>query len=193
MQILRRLKSKKKKQTNADIGGGTASYIFVMILIIIALIAVIKMADYFKQEKSYPVETTEAETATPSEAEVIYIETEAEVATPSNYVIYESLGTFKVTAYCPCRICCGKWAGGKTASGTYPKAGRTVAVDRNVIAMGSVLYIDGVEYIAEDTGSAIKGNRIDIFFNDHQEALNFGVQHKEVYLKIDYKKRMCYN
>jgi 3D (Asp-Asp-Asp) domain-containing protein len=94
------------------------------------------------------------------------------------------LGEFRVTAYCPCEICCGKWSEyGLTASGTVPEEGRTIAVDKHVIPLGETVTIDGVEYIAEDTGSAIKGNRIDIYFEDHQEALDFGVQYKEVFVE----------
>lgn len=85
---------------------------------------------------------------------------------------------FKATAYCNCRKCCGKWADGKTASGTTPEQGRTIAVDRKVIPLGTHVLVDGVEYVAEDTG--VKGNRIDIFFDSHQEALNFGVKYVEV-------------
>lgn len=93
-----------------------------------------------------------------------------------------SMGEFRLTAYCPCEICCGKWAQyGLTASGTVPEEGRTIAVDKRIIELGETVWIDGVEYTAEDTGSAIKGNRIDIFFADHEEALKFGVQYKEVF------------
>lgn len=93
-----------------------------------------------------------------------------------------NLGTFKLTAYCACSKCCGKWAGGNTASGTTPTQGRTVAVDTSVIPFGTKLIINGNTYVAEDTGSAIKGNKIDVFFNNHQEALNFGVQYAEVFV-----------
>ena len=50
-----------------------------------------------------------------------------------------------------------------------------------MIPMGSHVIIDGHEYIAEDTGGAIKGNRIDVFFDSHQDALNFGVKYMTVY------------
>ena len=91
-----------------------------------------------------------------------------------------SLGQFKITAYCNCSKCCGKWAGGKTASGTTPTAGRTIAVDPSVIPLGSRVIIDGHTYVAEDTGSAIKGNKIDMYFNSHSEALNWGVKYKNI-------------
>ena len=86
---------------------------------------------------------------------------------------WTSLGTFKAYAYCPCKICCGKWAKyGLTASGTKPEQGRTIAVDPDVIPLGSTVYVDGQAYIAEDTGAGIKGNKLDIFFNKHQDAKN---------------------
>lgn len=92
----------------------------------------------------------------------------------------QSLGTFKLTAYCPCPKCCGEWADGITYTGTEATAGRTVAVDPKVIPLGSTVYINGSAYVAEDIGGAIKGNRIDVYFPDHQTALQFGVQHAEV-------------
>jgi 3D (Asp-Asp-Asp) domain-containing protein len=91
-----------------------------------------------------------------------------------------SLGQFKITAYCNCSKCCGKWAGGPTASGTMPKAGRTIAVDPKVIPLGTKVIIDGHTYIAEDTGSAIKGKKIDMYFGSHSEAMAWGVKHKNV-------------
>ena len=91
----------------------------------------------------------------------------------------KSLGTFKLTAYCACSKCCGK-SNGITASGVKATAGRTVAVDSS-IPFGTKLIIDGHTYVAEDRGGAIKGKKIDIFFNTHQEAINFGVQYKEVF------------
>lgn len=63
-----------------------------------------------------------------------------------------------------------------------PRANHTIAVDTNIIPFGTEVIIDGNTYVAEDTGSSIINNRIDVFFNDHQEALNFGVQYKEVFV-----------
>jgi 3D (Asp-Asp-Asp) domain-containing protein len=92
------------------------------------------------------------------------------------------LGKFTLTAYCNCKECCGKWAGGPTASGKMPKEGRTIAVDRKVIPLGSKVIINGKTYIAEDTGSLIKNKRIDVYFDSHSEALKFGEQTAKVYL-----------
>lgn len=94
---------------------------------------------------------------------------------------YISLGEFTLTAYCSCKKCTGKWADGITASGLTAEPGM-IAVDPNVISLGSYVMIDGVEYLAADTGGTIKGNRIDVFCEDHQSALEYGVQSHEVYL-----------
>lgn len=87
-----------------------------------------------------------------------------------------SLGTFKLTAYCPCSQCCGQWANGIIATGVTARANHTIAVDPRVIPYGSTVYIEGLgTFVAEDCGGAIKGNRIDVFYNTHSEALNSGV------------------
>lgn len=95
----------------------------------------------------------------------------------------QDLGEFKLTAYCTCEKCCGEWADGITYSGTKATPGRTIAVDPDVIPLGSTVYINGTEYIAEDIGGAIKENRIDVLFATHQEALAFGVQYANVKIK----------
>ena len=93
-----------------------------------------------------------------------------------------NLGKFKLTAYCSCEKCCGK-SDGITSTGTKATQGRTIAVDPKVIGYGSKVKINGKEYVAEDCGGAIKSNHIDVFFNNHQDALDFGVQYANVYIK----------
>jgi 3D (Asp-Asp-Asp) domain-containing protein len=87
---------------------------------------------------------------------------------------------------------------GITKSGTRVTVGRTVAVDPAVIPLKSRLYIsfpekykhlDGI-YVAEDVGSLVKGNKVDIYFGEdkpgeqkvYNEAKKFGVQNVEVYI-----------
>lgn len=94
-----------------------------------------------------------------------------------------SLGVFKITHYCACSICCGEYSNGITASGTTAQAGRTIAVDPSLIPLGSSVVINGHTYVAEDTGGAIKGNRIDVFVSSHSEALANGVYYAEVILQ----------
>lgn len=93
----------------------------------------------------------------------------------------KSLGKFKITAYCSCSKCCGK-SDGITASGAKATAGRTIAAP-STFKFGTKLIINGHEYTVEDRGGAIKGNRIDIYFDSHQEALNFGVKYIEVFIE----------
>lgn len=99
--------------------------------------------------------------------------------------VWQALGEFELTAYCGCSDCCGVWSDEDitTASGTRASEGRTVAVDTDVIPFGSIVSINGHDYVAEDTGSAIKGERIDIYFADHEDAVEFGRQHAQVKIK----------
>lgn len=94
------------------------------------------------------------------------------------------LGEFELTAYCPCSECSGKW-GDMTSTGVTARAGRTIAVDEDVIPYGYEVIINDRTYVAEDCGGAIIGKRIDIYFDSHSEALEFGRQTANVLLKIE--------
>lgn len=81
--------------------------------------------------------------------------------------------TFNVSFYCPCAKCCGK-TNGITASGAKAQAGVTIAAPSNY-AFGTQIYLEGMgTYTVQDRGGAIQGNKIDVFVNSHQEALNLG-------------------
>ena len=95
-----------------------------------------------------------------------------------------------VTHYCPCQKCCGKPEGhpayGITASGRQLVPGVSVGVDPSVIPLGSTVILDfgdgDLQYcVADDTGSGVKGNHIDLAMADHQEALEMGVRTATVY------------
>ena len=105
-----------------------------------------------------------------------------------------SLGEYKITAYCSCHKCCGKWAenrpvdeSGKeivyTASGEVAEAGKTIAADTDILPFGTVVVINGNEYVVQDTGSAVKGRVIDIYFDSHEKALDWGCQYIEIFVK----------
>ncbi len=105
----------------------------------------------------------------------------------------------EVTAYCPCGSCCGwerNWWGrpvysygpqkgqrkqiGLTASGTRARLG-TIAADTRIYPFGTVMYVPGYGYgVVEDRGGAIRGQKIDLFFRTHQQALEWGRQHKDI-------------
>lgn len=103
------------------------------------------------------------------------------------------LGEFLITAYCPCEVCCGEHGksrpideAGKLvvlgSTGTRLEQGVSIAVDPEVIPYGSIVEIGEEKYVAQDCGGAIQGNRIDIYFESHEEALNFGIKWINVYL-----------
>lgn len=95
-----------------------------------------------------------------------------------------SLGMYTITAYCPCERCCGKDPSdpfyGITATGTVATEGRTVAADPDVLPYGTVIYINGHAYTIEDCGGGVKGKQIDLYFDSHEDALEWGVQEIEV-------------
>ena len=101
------------------------------------------------------------------------------------------LGRFYCTHYCPCVRCCGYGGGKVTASGTKPTAGRTVGVNPRLIKYGTHLQVGKYKgYVAEDTGGGIGWKHLDIFCNSHQEALNAGVQYKNVWMLTYTTKRV---
>lgn len=87
--------------------------------------------------------------------------------------------TFEITAYCSCQKCCGK-SDGITASGAKAVEGVTIAADTNILPFGTKVKIDEKVYTVQDRGGAIKGNRIDVYFESHEKALEYGRQMKEV-------------
>lgn len=91
---------------------------------------------------------------------------------------YELYGECRITYYCPCSQCCGQWAGGPTASGAMPESNHTVAAD---LPFGTQLLIDDVEYVVEDRG--VSGMCVDIFVDSHEEALQRGLEYKNVYVR----------
>lgn len=91
------------------------------------------------------------------------------------------LGSFRLTAYCPCRICSEGW-GRHTSSGAIAVSNHTVAVDPRVVPIGSKLLINGTVYTAEDVGGGVKGKHVDIFFDSHAQTKQFGSQMAEVYI-----------
>lgn len=94
-----------------------------------------------------------------------------------------SRSLMRVTAYCPCPKCCGQYGWGyRTASGHKIKAGdRFVAAPKNY-KFGTMIDVPGYGKVPVlDRGGAIKGNRLDVYFDDHKTALQWGVK----YLKVE--------
>lgn len=90
----------------------------------------------------------------------------------------------KVTAFCPCEICCGKWADGQTASGYWIQPNdRFVAAPKH-IPFGTKFIVPGYNddkpVEVKDRGGAITVDRLDVYFSTHQAAKNWGVKYIEV-------------
>ena len=112
--------------------------------------------------------------------------------------------TMEITGYCNCGKCCSwhrPWFGlgspvissgpnkgkpkevGMTASGVRAHPG-TVAADTSVLPFGTIVYVEGYGYgRVEDRGGAIKGNKLDLWFSSHDEALKWG-RKKNVQVKV---------
>lgn len=72
---------------------------------------------------------------------------------------------------------------GITATGTTATEGRTIAADPDVLSYGTVVYIDGHAYTVEDCGGGIKGRQLDIYFESHEAAREWGVQNQEIFVE----------
>lgn len=97
-------------------------------------------------------------------------------------------GHYTITYYCNEKYphTCNAGPPYKTATGTEPTPGRTIAVDPHDIALGAHVVIDGHEYVAEDTGGAVDGKHIDILVDTHEEALQLGTRYNVPVYKVKY-------
>ena len=155
-------------------------YIGLLVAILAALLTWVLRTEVQANENEI-VETTEI-------CSVVETTTEIPLTTVKHEEIskLKELGTFKYYWYCREEYphICNDGAPYLTKLETKP-TDKTVAVDPNVIPLGSKLYINGEYYIAEDTGGAIKGNRIDINCATHSEALNNGTGYVKVFLVVE--------
>ena len=149
------------------------------LMFIVCLLGINTYFKHFTPEKEEPEQIVEQQPQDPPVQEETQEEPEP-IVEPEPTIV--SLGTYKITAYCGCAKCCGK-TDGITASGTHVTAGRTIAAPPE-IPFGTKLMINGHIYTVEDRGGAIKGKRIDIYFESHEEAERFGVQYIEVFKVI---------
>lgn len=106
----------------------------------------------------------------------------------------EYLGNYRVTAYCSCEKCCGEWANNrpdgivKGAAGIELKAGISVA---SPLPFGTRVYIEGYgEYVVQDRTAAWVAEKyndkiVDIYFDNHEAACDFGLQYLDVYKIIE--------
>lgn len=88
---------------------------------------------------------------------------------------WKALGQFTITYYWPGEDIYGSL----TSTGVIAQEGKTIAVDPSIIPYGSTVLIDGKEYLVQDCGGAIKGNKIDIF-SEYPKQERYQV---EIYIK----------
>lgn len=90
----------------------------------------------------------------------------------------------RVTAYCPCSECCGQYADGMTACGHKIRPGDAFVAADKQYSFGAEMVVPGYNNNQPvkvlDRGGAIKGDRLDVFFDSHQQALEWGVKYLDV-------------
>lgn len=98
------------------------------------------------------------------------------------------LQEWRVTAYCSCEKCCGEWADGYTASGHKIEWGDRHVAAPPEIPFGTMItvpgYNNGEAVKVLDRGGSIKGKRIDVYFDEHDEALRWGVKFLDIKIKL---------
>lgn len=114
------------------------------------------------------------------ESDFIFEQEAYEEPEADNYDADDSLGIFTCTAYCGCTECSDDF-GSMTAIGTIARPNHTIAVDPAVLSYGTKVSINGIVYTAEDCGGGVNGKHIDIYFESHAEACEFGVKSLEVF------------
>lgn len=177
---------------------------YILLTIILFLIIIVSANYIFEKQTNkqkseiMKIKSEEVKTTKPVSSALIKIDAEEMVKIiEEKGIIPEkpktiSLGEFKLTAYCSCEKCCDEYAknrpidenGNEIVYGSIGEElteGVSIAVDPDVIPYGTEVIINGNTYIAQDTGGAIKGNRIDVYHNDHQKAREFAVQYAEVF------------
>lgn len=102
----------------------------------------------------------------------------------------ELLGNFRITAYCSCKKCCGKWADNRPNGIVYGASGAELVAGVSVaspLPFGTEIYIDGLgEYVVQDrlaqwVVEKYGENLIDVYFDNHEEACKFGRKYLDVY------------
>lgn len=170
---------------------GTKTLIKVIIATLVCFFGVITINLFWQDEISVACDSKNNALIKPKQTEIIFVEEESshEVILAKNEEIerFRLLGEFRVSAYCSCEICCQGWSNNRPNGIVYGASGEelvpyhSIAVDTDIIPYGKSVFIDGIEYVAEDCGGAIKGNRIDIYMDSHEAAVEFGVKNMMVY------------
>jgi 3D (Asp-Asp-Asp) domain-containing protein len=178
----------------------TAKIPGILILALMTLIILSVMAKCYNMNFAAGNIYLDEQSASPPHEELFYKMNNVPLYIPIQQPSYETLrtnvlddnngdewiliGEYRISHYCKCATCNGKWAG-MTSTGATPEVGRTIAVNPQIIPYGTEVKINDTIYIAEDTGGAIRhrNNCIDILVESHEKAYELGVYYTEVYIK----------
>lgn len=189
-------KSTRKERQSKYVRRLLLSWLVVFLIGILFGFTIRALVDYEKDYKTPEVEpeqtnffiseVQEAEQIITNISSIVPITEPVKKEEPEN----EYLGKWRITAYCSCEKCCGEWAKNRPngivvgAAGVELKAGVSVA---SPLPLGTRVYIEGIgEYVVQDrTASwvAEKYNNeiIDIYFDNHEAACDFGLQYLDIY------------
>lgn len=201
-----KLVKRKKKRIHKPIIVTMAEIILAIVIVSVIATMVALLAGKSPSEPMETETTTEIVLETETETEIVEVSTQKEVETeiqtetevePTSRTELVSMGTFTITAYCSCEICCSsEWANNRPldeygnpivygASGEVLVSDYSIATDVGLIPYGETILINDQEYVAHDCGGAIKGNRIDIYMSSHEKALEWGVQNIEIFKVVE--------
>lgn len=184
------LKKKKPLATNTTLKGVFRVCITLGMLSVCFAVPCIVFADHIQTDQSEPESNSIGSGEIPAPPLVSSRNSDTtDVIMDSNPSTLEwKVVRMRVTAYCSCSQCCGAFADGITACNHHIQDGdRFVAADKNY-SFGTKMLIPGYNneqpVEVKDRGGAIRGERLDVFFNSHQEALQWGVQYLDVLIQV---------
>lgn len=99
----------------------------------------------------------------------------------TNKIHSYNMGEYRITFYCGCYKCNGKWTGQPTASGVYAEEGVTIATGKE-FSFGTKIMIQGHIYTVQDRG--VPNGCIDIYLNSHSECNKRGLYYTDIYLMV---------
>ena len=148
----------------------------ILLIAVLCAITIIVGISYARGARIPLLSATLPETASPDSSPTI--------AEPSGQ--WETV-TMRVTAYCACKRCCGKFADGKTANGHEIQHNDAFVAADKMYPFGTEVIVPGYNndqpVTVLDRGRVIRGNRLDVFFDSHKTAREWGVKYLEVKLR----------